>query len=544
MFANLTKLREGNEAILFQMGSPLGRDLTNLFQKGFDYLYSLGEYDSKKYSSAQSFNDKRIESLIKYTEKTIVPEFKAITLKYTNLTVEKVYLNKYKPYQPSGMFAIDISFQNIYGCMEAINQLSGLDKADDRKYVKDFMSMSENWDENSPLLKSDTYKKHKGTAKYKVNMFFDPIFAFMMDEYLPSGLDIGKMEASEIAAIMMHEIGHANTIIERASDQYYQVKRVQVALDRLKANPGENIVETYSDLLIQQITTFKKQKVLDEKQADLYLTTISKVQDANKNKEKDKAGITISALEFLTIILVNLILFFVNIVCIVYFIRYIFSAAIDLAESITLTGANNNNSKVSDTRSTVHNMRLVERMADEFVSRNGMSGPLASGLHKLVSYFKYGSMPITPHNRFKDTRMAAYAYKLFAALDFALNIDEMYNNTYESDLVRLKRMAENTIGAFKQINLPAEVIDMYIADYEQAMKIVNKKKPHVAAKTYKAILKMLDYITNPVLISRALLNGNLNKDYAELIDRMDALSNNKMHYHAAKFDQLARNLKT
>ena len=544
MISSLRKLQDGNEAILFQMGSPLGKELTALFQKGFDHLESLGEYDAKKHSSAQSFNDKRIESLIKFTEKTIVPEFKAITLKYTNLTVEKIFLNKYKPYQPSGMFAIDISFQNIYGCMEAVDQFSGLDKASDRQHVKEFMNMADNWDEKSPLLKNSTYQKNKKTVKYKVNMFFDPICAFMMDQYLPNGLGVERMEASEIAAIMMHEIGHANTVIERAADKYYQVKRTQVALDRLKASDDKSgLVEEYSNTLIEQITAFKKQQLLDDKQADAYLTTIAKIQDMNKKKDKDTAGITVSSLEFLGLLIVNLILLFMYVIMTLYLIRYLFSMITDLHESFVLMGANNGKDKVSDTRSTTHNMRLVERMADEFVNRNGMSGPLASGLGKLLAYFKYGSVPISPYNKFKDTRAMAFTYKVFAAMSTLLKVDEVYNNTYEEDYTRLCRMAENTIGAFKQQNIPANVLDVYIADYEQVAKVLKQRKPNIAKRTYKVVLKMLDYITNPVLIGRAMVSGNLNKDYEELIDRMDALSNNKMHYHAAKFDQLARNLK-
>lgn len=104
-------------------------------------------------------------------------------------------------------------------------------------------------------------------------------------------------------------------------------------------------------------------------------------------QEGDTDSIIESSIEMFGILLGH-IFYFVLYVFLQYMLfRWLDSVCGDAIESVALTNANNSDTKTSDVRVTTHNLRLVERMADEFVSRHGMSGPLASALGKIKCLF-------------------------------------------------------------------------------------------------------------------------------------------------------------
>lgn len=60
-----------------------------------------------------------------------------------------------------------------------------------------------------------------------------------------------------------------------------------------------------------------------------------------------------------------------------------------------------------------------------------------------------------------------------------IGFGEFYTNTYEMPMERLRRTAENTVAVFKKKDLPAPMLDMYIADYEAAKAAIAKYKPNL-----------------------------------------------------------------
>lgn len=546
---NFKKLIEGNEAITFQVSSPLAKELCALFQKGIDYYEAYPPYTG--IGNASTYADEKMHDIIVFTKKTIVPGFKAIVLKYTNFTVNRVFLpSEHGPFKPTGMFAVDISFNNIRGFLTQYEQMIGMSKAPNAKQVdlQKFMSMAENWAEDSPKLKESQYGPSP-KSKYAVDIYFDSILAFAGHDFIPNKLDIENMKADEITAIMLHELGHANTVVERSGDFFYRYRYVKTNITEIieegMSTPAKR--KELNKTLSKQLATFSKDKGADSKTIEVLVKANTVVAEAMEKREESKASWLYSIFEFV-VILCRLILVYAVLLAYGWLaIRWVLAIATEASEAIQLgMGHSDANVKKSDVLFTGHNLRLVERMADEYVSRHGMSGPLASGLNKLIRIMKYtyATGTMNPYNQFRSTKVAALFFKFVTAMFGLLGITDGYNLMYEEDHKRIGRMAQNTIGAFKKSSLPKDVLDAYIKDYEETVAVFNTHRTYTD-RGIKALHNLCDVITNPmrwISLGKLFFSSNTNHDYEVLIDRVDELSNNKLHYIGAKLNQLKEDI--
>ena len=432
------------------------------------------------------------------------------------------------PYKPTGLFAIDISFDNIRGAMTQIDQMTGQAKAPNPNQVnlKKFMSMAENWTEDSPKLLSDQYGASP-KAKYAISVYFDPIMAFAGHSFIPDKLNIGAMTAEEITAIMLHELGHANTIVERSGDFFYRYRYV-------KSNITQIVEENLSDpakrknlnkVIDEQLKSFNKDNGKDRKTIEI-LTKVNDTVATAMEAQESKASWLYSIFEFVVILCRLLTIYAILIMYQWFYIRWAIAVATELVEAIRLgMGHNDKHIKKSDTYFTGHNIRLIERMADEYVSRHGMSGPLASGLDKLVHIMKlsFATGTLNPYNRFRSTNAAALFFKFIAAMFGLLGLTDGHNTAYEEDHKRIGRMAQNTIGAFKQSGLPADVLNAYIKDYESTVATFNTHRT-VTDRGLKVLYNLCDILTNPMRwlsLGKIIFSSHTSYDYEVLTDRID-----------------------
>lgn len=535
------------EAIKFQMHSALAKSLIDIFQMGID---AYDNYDTKNARHLQDLVVRRAAYLADYTKKTLVPKLKTAIYANTNLTLREVITDIYpsKLYSPQGFFAVDISFGEIRGALAAAERFSGTGTVNDNaRSLKNFETLANAFDEESPMLKQNVFGLDK-KRKIECTMYFDPVCAFCLHDYVPVDMGVTRLTAEEIAAIVCHEIGHTNTMIERCRDKYYQYQRISTAVADIRTvDDPVQFKDEASKAAVIAITTLQKQKMLSDTSATTLIRCIDGVNRVDKDRTKKTDTYTppvtenkiVTFFDAISNLITGVFIVIFGILGQVLLLRWMISVIRELDMNFVAT-VNDGSKKVSDTHTTSHNLRLLERIADEFVSRNGLSGPLASSLNKLHMYSNYtqGSSLLVTSPSLQHSRWMMGYFKLIAATMGMLGWNDISNYTYEEASDRLFRMAQNTIKVMKD-ELPTPLRVKFISDYEEAMRVAKSHK----GKSYPllgALQNIVLNITNPSVFYRMVIDNKLTDDYKVLQDNVDKLTANKLYYSARKFQVMMR----
>ena len=126
----------------------------------------------------------------------------------------------------------------------------------------------------------------------------------------------------------------------------------------------------------------------------------------------------------------------------------------------------------------------------------------------------------------------AYSFILGGNLDDGFGI-------YETQIDRMKRVIQDTANVFKRMDLPQEVMDLYIEEFEKCQKSMDnvgvmRRCEHLWALVQRCIMSFVD----PVQLGNRLLRGNIKAEYAQLANDIDELKSNQLYYNAAKLNSI------
>jgi hypothetical protein len=382
------------------------------------------------------------------------------------------------------------------------------------------------------------------------------MFAFCLNDFVgPEYAE--ELTAEEIAAIMMHECGHAMTVIEHSADLYVTCSRIRN--DAVNIKKSGNIKDAKAFI-----------KALDTK----VLTKLVSVANANElNGIEDVKGVRESILKVATMtgklsellnvtdkdrgegsIAIAALMLPINAVFSIMHVLVLI--AVDIAilalqvitlvelEKYSYVDAHGDGGKASDRRNNKNNLFLLERWADEFVSRHGYGEYLASALNKFRkasgalahASAEYALMYHDPWlNAVSLYSMAVNMYISFCrTIDVCTYLDPV---NYENSYNRFRRILQNSKGIFKEENLPDNCVYEWLAKCRDIEETMNKAKSVMDTDFGKAAINTLHnlFILEPVNFYQLIKDGKLDRDCSILENRLDDMRNNALFMLSHQF---------
>jgi hypothetical protein len=533
----------GMEAVSFQTSSQLGKDLTAVFQEVIDYRDNL-DYTGIP-DDFYVRRGVRIRNVVRFCNKTMGPKFVKVLEKDLGFKVKNFYLYGADDGSsiPLGIFAVNIDINamgpDMYRALMNMTGTNFMDTKSNGKYADDVAELADCIDLHNTKLKKTTIGKNKPITVQTI--YFDVMFAFCINEFVDPAY-AEEFTAEELAAIMMHECGHAMTVIEHAADSYVTSGRLNNYCTTItNTNNPKDIAKMNKAVRTNLIPAMKRAAKGDQE-----LT--KKVNDADKrlanidtilgyvSKESPGEGTLIGGLSTLAwnVLMVHIRIAYLSVQYIVvtllnsiygnelrrYVIHFYDSTVRDV--------------KSNDRRDNYNQDFLMERWADEFVSRHGYGEHQASALRKLLKNIKYCAsstgrllMYYRPLNDITiySCLMAAYISIMWWLYPTSWIDPIAYENGYD----RIKRLLQNTKGIFKEEKLPDACVYEWVAKCNEIELQMKKVKELQHTDFGKGVVNVLhNLIMDPANLFQLIKDGKLDRDCAILEDRLDDMRNNAL----------------
>lgn len=487
----------GNEGFVLIGRNNLGQDLETIFS----------EIYQERIDGTMTIRNV-INVLRKKYESKLLDAF----TKNTGVNFKKLHLVGY----PCGYFAVQMFLGDKSGwnAHYAINRFCGL--MSDEDFKKRVKTISEN---DLIKLTKDLNDESKISGKLKFNgeyvgatLFMDPWSAFFAKDVISKHVEY--MTPKELAGIYLHETGHQMTLIENAAYAYYRIKMQQLYIEAyLKDKPASETVKIFKKYLENAPKNPQNEKIKKG------LETIEALEERAKDL-KDSTWATV----FNTVIkAIGLVQSFIMgaVGSIVW--RMLFEPLLSLFITKTKTG---------DVDWTARNMIECERLADEYVARFGYSSSVATGLDKIINqygpHYGFASMGATSHNRvsFELTKWTNIIEALVGSGG------SLYYDEYPQ---RIEQLMLDNIKAIKSENLPKEIVQIYIDEYDNIKRLRKKHDATLFATLVgQNIWGVFDYLVSPKEIYDAVMTGRFHREYESLLLNLNKLSNNPLYIEAAR----------
>lgn len=530
----------GMEAIDFQISSKFKSKIIEVFQMAIDFRNNL---DYSKIPNVESQKRLyRIRETYNYFKNKVVPRFMEVVKQETGLVINKVVCMGGPDEQPSGMFAVDLSFNDWKAAMETQGRMTGTSNyyASDRDAVEDMKKMADLWDKKSGRITKDMY----AGKKIAVDMYFDVNTAYLIQDFFPE-VSAEPLTAAEIAAIMCHECGHANSVIEHASDMFVTAVREETFINRLtKANDTDSLMKALKEA-VPWLQRKSKEKMptaalteFNKRACNTLATVIQNVSQAYGTTPG-----TENPLVPVFGVLWNGFIAICQFICILIFDYLFVIAAVwvwySLGKLFSFTNTSSTGGKATDFGGNYNNIFLLERWADEYVTRIGLGAELASGLNKITDYYQYNNLgPISSSILRRSTLFGCickgYSW-LMNRICFFTYLDPI---GYEDLYARIKRMQQDVLAFFKSNDIPGAAADLWIRSIEDIEFQLKQAKTLSDTAVLKKVYGILNDLLNPVQIGILIANGDLYTDLARIQNYFDDLKNNKLYYLSTKLSRM------
>lgn len=344
------------------------------------------------------------------------------------------------------------------------------------------------------------------------------------------GPNVG-FSAAEIAAIILHELGHGITFVENLRNAFYRATEARDSVRLLVANGGpETLVHLVTD------TEQRVAQLKDPKRQQGYQKLLDTSTDA-----ADGVHTEIAAYIALDMLIGQVIMSGLLLCMAPFFLSGTFAlGVINRLEKEVLAalaiGAGRGG-KTSDIVNTLEqNASVSERIADEFVSRHGMGRPLAQALRKLSAYTS--ATPITAGKTLRAFLGMLTGMTSVASIVVPPPMAIPGATPYDAPLKRLALLVENNMAIFKDPHLPKALRDRWIAETEGLLKeAALARKTIWPEKARQFIWETLLRLSSAGSLTGMVVNANLQKDYAKLQDLTRHLIRNPLYFRAAQLQQ-------
>lgn len=558
---DLSTFIPGQEMVNFQTNSSLAKSLIELFQEAIDYRESLdlsAAPDAVEKGNVEvpawltNPTEENIQSIYKVDKmfeycnsKEFFDKIKTILKKEVNIDLTHMQvLGGYGAFiqvGPHCNLILEGGAINEYDTIT--NKVFGTQNSSDPKdNDADILSLFENISntvdlETSKLLQNE-FQNDKFKISLKYGLGIDSNTLFCLSDFF---YGVENLTAEELAAIYLHEIGHAITFWELLGSQYAvgrqmrkgehiskaQIKDAVERIDQVQEFINNRAKTTKERLL--KVGTPKDVKTLEDRldKANKLITVIKKIKSFTQDSSVGSESLVLSGAAMYIVFLLGAVLIWNIFIWLLGFICY------DTAMHSYLSGTTQG-IKNSEVRSTKNNLFTQERLSDEFVVRHGLTGPFVTGMNKIVKAFDKIYADAWKPFTWESEANAMEAWTKFKR---KFSPSAYYDPViYENDTNRMLRVIEDTQAIFNSPEyktLPAEIKKQYVLMVESARKEVAAAKTYFDSPMAKLISKVFRNL-NPVTWIHMVANGNIDEDFAKLQNQIDALDRNSINFWAEK----------
>lgn len=508
----------GLEAVNYNVDSKFSKELIEIFQDVINLRKQLKE---KQLSMREG-----VTAITKHFLQVSAPQLTKCIQKHTGIPVSKLYLSK----AFSMMFACTVDFGGDKGInmYTTIQQYSGLELSEMEKEY--FQSLKIKQFTNEELAKlTEAFDVRTGKmnitklagANISFILYFDYNSAFLAKE--TGHMNCEYMTAEEIAAITLHEVGHMLTMFEHAADTYFKAVFYNNNIMNFL-----NTSKSKYDIIMFGLSYLEKQFPSQKNAIDALRTKTDEYKELAKGSTNAAMPVFVSMLYVAIVTLLTLML------CSIMLPLRLFGSILK-----PITFNIEDNKKLSDYAALKKQCKYCEQLADEFVSRHGLSGPLGSGLQKIFTWCSITGIGTIN----KNSSLAWNAAKIpFIICTMFYGDLTDGGGSYDREYDRTHRAMVNLIGAFKDSDLPLEAIKFYTDDYERCKEVLQSyKKSRKLTEVMQAINNFVRYLLETPLDS--IFTGRFLREYDKLHDKAEYLTTNSMFYHASKLKQIAAKLR-
>jgi len=489
------------EGRLLNLGSPIGKDLTKLFQTYIDQVKAIDSNKAKR-------------KFIRSKSDDIRTSLEKIYTKHLKITPEVVI-----SYQPNMMFACAMYMQDV--------NLSLIESSDTMRFRKKHtygVTMSvkkimERYDELEKMYDPETQSfTVSQLPRYMTYQFyFDPFVAFSIHGCVEASLR--NLTAREVTAIMLHELGHMlygyenlhywesnahelDTIIKTSYDSCetlnQKIKFIKELHKEIKVKRKKPTTKEF-DMMVKNLPDNAKDNPETKKQCDIVL---SHIRDAS-----------ITGLIYALIVMA------------LTGIETLFAGGYKEKRGETLEHA--------DTKT------LAEQYADKFAVRSGYGPDLMSGLELLTQ-----AIHANPYSAWIRGNIATRVFWLYVMLSYRI-VPNMFKNLkpYEVHYVRLRSMSREILKNLRTANLSDGEKEFILQQYDKSQKQLHSLWNLLNfPDAIKWVSEVILFSIAPIPMYQLFVNGKIDKRYGRMFKALQELSIAKSRYGQTKLE-LAMNKK-
>lgn len=506
MFKHLVKSQVSKEAFTPSAGrSDLFNELSELCQSVFDNLPD--DINTQSHSDAidSAYDAMKAAEFAK--------RLCAIVNKHLNLKIKTVeimkgtYLNAAmgfgldipKGNNPAQIFVSNVPQYSIVNILQYVSQLSTTQKDD------------------GSIDPSDAMEKIM-----IVNFYFIPTW-WCVPNLWPGY----SVSADSIAAVILHEIGHALNFYR----DFGRIRKYNdVVTDVIPHVTKARTRKDYEEILdvIEKITVDLEERVRNAAKEGLSKSDLAGVQftikaqrylveQQHKNLKNAKDEDIEKSKEF--------------------------GAFMYFATMLVVDYATNINGWFSmpstELMRTDTQMTYEERLADEFAARNGAGSALSAGLTLMFTLGeKYDSAPIS------KLRMMPVIGSFIDFMKYLNTVTDIsatiVSSTYDPPIERLRQIVKTSMGAIKDKSLDAKARDYYVQQIKEAQAFLDEYANSDTSKAREKFASLATAVFSVPFIPLLLLLKRMGGQYHGLQDWTDNLIRNELAFQSARIDKLTR----
>jgi len=513
----------GLEAIAFQHKPRLGNRLEALFDTFDEYIQ---EYDKDGESRSYKDNVTRYTDLHSLFIQKIVPKFKKIIKEEVNLTVQEVIVMQ--PIMASGLFAINLGYKTPEETNIGRAPLSG----ERVKKPSDIMDQLQQFSEGLDLQSGKLKRTKIGKTDYAIDIYFDLGMAFFADEIYPG---TERLTSKEIAAIMLHEIGHGVTFVEHAGDVVYLGRMTAELYESLNSNTDAVKFIKDND---KSIISLIENSNIDKEHSDKLIGVVNKVSN---NKE---GGIPNYIMGLLSIVFISSFKLFLIIKVMTSLTGMLRLIMVSMAKSVISETVKQYKSyspeKGGEDIFSNRNLYNFERISDEYVSRQGYSSHFASGLKKMIYLSKVSGISIPSNNMtLKHNWVIKNYINICSRVSSIFKLPfKSISLKYEDTQERIERFVQDNRAIFKDPNLPKEIREIYLSDTKELERLLNKSSMEKFEDFLSKSMRL--FTSSPAILLNILSTGRLDKDAEIFLNKIDDMTSSKLYQQSQELKSLKK----
>ena len=519
------------EAMQAAVQSKFGKELDALWQSVIDYRdKELVNLDYRI----------RYKKLKEFFHANCTKKFMDLTWKYTGLWISECrYVElwdsgfcTWMSFGPSGSGIGTVQIENIlnggytekYWHMNIPDELS----------AKDLVTIASSYDKITGSIKKEDREKIKQMVQSVIG--FDIRTGFLIEDFLPKGSGVNNFTAREITAIVLHEIGHTLTLVEHCADLYARsatfnyLSAAYMAAHETDYKGAVNLAKEAAAIMKLRDNEDAAKKV--NSLATRFEADFAKAAAVGDPPTKRKliGGLIMSVIYIL------------------------FDAIAIPAQMIFGTGANakykasDQKKKFGDLRCNGRMVTWQERKADEYAFSHGYGSDQVNALHKLGQLFarigktedeieKINAMERLHKNISILDKMKLLVYAPIVCGDWGYSL-------YPAGCQRFKELMALSVQQLKANAADPELVRKYMEDIESIKEKIDNcnKYDEYMAKVIKGYETFNSYISIPGIFD-CIVHGRVARELDNLLDDIQTLSNNMMHFYGMKLQALAQKRK-